>query len=562
MKKLCFASTILFLLFLYFVSCTNDVDIFNLSDEIKVDQPLVIPIGKSYATSVDILKRFKHSDMLVIDSTSNELYFEKYDTIVYRYRNLNLESKIYPLSVEYPLNTGLLPKIAPANSSGIVSGNSSFSSGINDNASDDRIDSLHCQSLTLSCNLSLLNISIPISKIKVKIIPNAHFKFGDSDNDTITLTPTAYDMNEDIVLDNAKLYFPNGSSSISLNTEIYYSTGGSDYILYPNAKIIATYTIKKIDYRVAFGYFNPENYSNPTETNTLDYFGFLPPGYLRFANPQLSITASNNIGTHLIFRFDYVRAYLSYDLDFLPIYASFDGQQSFSQPVRKPAPPGSISLTTMRTIDKNFGHTYLLFDSLQRPDVFEYQFTSLLDKDRINEDKTPNFLIPDSKINLYLHSKLSLYFNEGSFYESNDTSITTSQIDATFKNKLRIDTCQIVLKVKNAFPCQIATKVQMLDSLNRPVLNSLAREHTVLSASVDEDGTVVEGRETNQVIKILVEQEHLDELKSVRKFITNVKITGKDGTDSNKKIHLTQDNFVDVKVGLYVKFNTIVTIND
>lgn len=561
MKRFCLEIIISLFLILNFTSCNNDIDIFNLSDEVKLDQALVIPIGATNATTVDILKRLRNSQDWIVDSLSDEIYFEKFDTVIYKYKDIDLAQKIFPLPIEYPLNTDLIPKILTANSSGVVNQNSSLNTSVNNDIANERLDSIYVNSMTLSCNLSMQNVPFPASAIKVKIIiPRQYLKFANSTNDTITFSPISYNVDNDVVLTNVKLSFPNAISNIPIKTEIYYNTGGNSYILFPNSKIFATFSIKNLEYKVAYGYFNPGNYKNPTETNSLDYFSHLPEGYLRFANPQVFMKSYTNIGSHLLFRFDYVRAYLTTDPNYTPIYASFDGNRSFTQSLSKPNKPGDYKETQMKTFDKDFGHTNLLFDNVKRPNIFEYQFTSMLDDGKIKTDPTPDYLVPNSQINLFIYSKLALYFNEGSFYETIDTIEINDQIDATLNNDLKIDTCYIVLNVTNAFPCQAIAKLQMYDQNNKPILTDLVKDYTILSGSVDENGTVIKGKEKNQIIKILVKQPYLEELKTLKYIISNIKITGENGTQGKKKIHLTQNDNIDVKIGLYVKFNSVIKL--
>lgn len=559
MKRFCIEIFISLFFILNFTSCTNDIDIFNISNEVKLDQALVIPVGGTEINMLDIVNRLNQNQYLVVDSTSNEIFFEKFDTLTYRYRDLNLSSKINSSSVIYPLNTDIIPKTVSANISGRVIQTGVFGTGINNNILSERLDSIYLNSMAINCRISPHNVTIPASSIIVKvIIPSQYLKYRTpTTNDTIIFTPTSYYVDNEIVLNNITLAFPTGATYIPFKTEIYYQTGANSYILFPNAEIVADFSVRNSNYSVAYGYFDPGNYMNPTETNTIDYYSFLPEGYLRFANPMVDITTHTNIGTYLLFRFDYVRAYLSSDPAFVPIYASFDGNRSFTQNLEKPKIPGNFQTTKLRTFDKDFGKTNLLFDSVRRPNVFEYQFTSMLDNAKISADVTPNFLVPNSHINLFVKSKMLLYFNEKTFYEANDTSQMSEQIDATLDGTLKIDSCFIVLKVTNGFPGQAVAKVRIFDAQHKAMLENIAKEYKIESAKVDENGTVLKNGETNQVIKILINQENLEELKNIGYFITNIKLTAKDGASSGNKIHITQDNYLKANVGLYLKFNSV-----
>lgn len=543
-----------------FTSCYNDIDLFKLSDEVKFDQVLVIPIGGSSANTIDVLTRLKENQYLTRDTLSNELYFERYDTIVYKYRDLNLGQNISPLSEDFIFNSTSLPVVLPPNTQGSLTKNSQFVTDLNSNVLTDRLDSIYINSMTLGCNITSQDFPVSASNVKIKIIfPYEYVNISNSNSNSVEFSPLAYNQENEVIIHDVKLFFPNFARTIPVQVEISYNTGNVPVIMNTDSKCTVTFTMKDIDYEVAFGYFDPSAYSDPTETLNLNFFGYLPNGYLRFANPQLFMKASHNIGTHLRFTFDYVRAYLSTDPNFAPIYASFDGSRSFAQTLNKPQSPGNFSNTTMKTFDKDFGNTYLLFDSVRMPDVFEYQFTSSLDTDKIKNDPSPNFLVPNSHINLFLHSKIMLYFNEGSFYEHSDTTELENQLDAELSSDIEIDTCFIVLNVVNAFPCQAIVKLQMLDSMKHIINNNMIKEYTVQSANVDENGTVIKGGENKQIIKIAINQSYLDDLKRTKYFVINLKIAGE---NENEKIHLTQDNYIDAQAGLYIKFKSNVHLRN
>ena len=559
MKKYFFKSLVSLCLVLGFTSCYNDIDLFNISDEVKLGQALIIPIGSSEATAKDILSKLGTNQYLILDSTSNEIMFEKFDTINYAYKNFDILHNISPLSEDFVFQTSALPVTIPANATGTLSKNTQFSTTINTDVTKERLDSIVLNSVTFTCKLSELNFPIAASNVKVKVtFPTQNVKLFNSPGNSVTFSPTAYNIDNNITLNNVTLFFPSSTTDIPLQVEVTYTNGSTPVMFLLGARCITEFSFKTADYKIAYGYFEPSQYINQAEKKQLDYFGYMPNGNLRFANPQLFIKVKHNVGTHLKFVFDYVRAYLSTDPINTSVYASFDGSSSFSQTLDKPASVGAFATTQLRAFDKDFGQTHLLFENPQQHDVFEYQLSSGLDNAKINADHTPNYLIPNSEINIYMHSQIALYFNEGTFYEQNDTTELNGEIDAQLDGDIKIDTCYLVLNFTNGFPCQASVSLTLYDDYGARIPSTLEKTYAVKSAHVDADGTVQSGGENKQIIKIAVNQANIEELKQAKFLVTKLKVTGEDGELSDKKIHITQDNFIKAQVGLYIKLNSTV----
>lgn len=557
MKKYFIKSLALLMLMLAFTSCYNDIDVFNVSDEVKLGQAFIIPIGASEATAKDILSKLGTNEYLILDSTSSEIFFEKFDTVNYAYKSFNILNNIDPVSEDFVFQTSVLPVTIPPNATGSLSKNTQFSTTLNSDVTKERLDSVVLNSVTFSCKLSDLNFPIAASNVKVKVtFPTQNVKLAHSSTNSVTFSPVAYNVDNNIVLHDVTLYFPSATTDIPLQVEVSYTNGNTPVMFLLGARCIAEFSFKAADYKIAYGYFEPSQYINQTEKKQLDYFGFMPEGNLRFANPQLFIKVKHNVGTHLKFIFDYVRAYFSADPINTSVYASFDGSSSFSQTLDKPATVGDFATTQLRAFDKDFGQTHLLFENPKQHDVFEYQFSSGLDNSKINADPKPGYLIPNSEINIFMHSQIALYFNEGTFYEQNDTTQLNGEINAQLDGDIKIDTCYVVLNVTNGFPCQASVSLTLFDDFGAKIPSSLEKTYAVKAAKVDGDGTVINGGENKQIIKIALNQANMEELKEAKFLVTNLKITGEDGELSDKKIHITQTNFIKAQVGLYLKLNS------
>ena len=95
-RKLLSKSSILILstVLVLFNSCLSDVDLLNISNDIKIDQSLVIPVGEAKVTINDIFKRFGVPSG--IDTLSNDIYYQNISSIEYAFKPVNLADSIKP----------------------------------------------------------------------------------------------------------------------------------------------------------------------------------------------------------------------------------------------------------------------------------------------------------------------------------------------------------------------------------------------------------------------------------------------------------------------------------
>ncbi|MEI8273763.1 MAG: hypothetical protein WCG08_14200 [Paludibacter sp.] len=83
-------------LFFLFNSCISDVDLLHISNEIKIDQSLVLPIGEAKLTINDIFMRFGMPSG--IDTLSNEIYYQNTSSTEYTFKPVNLTDSIKPFT--------------------------------------------------------------------------------------------------------------------------------------------------------------------------------------------------------------------------------------------------------------------------------------------------------------------------------------------------------------------------------------------------------------------------------------------------------------------------------
>ena len=333
-----------------------------------------------------------------------------------------------------------------------------------------------------------------------------------------------------------KIEANSGSGNIELESESNF-----------NCKIL----LKELKYKVAYGLFSGIINSNAILYEKTEFDTNLPNGIYNFIDPQIEISTTSNIGAFLNFKLNYARAILTTDPSFNPIYAFFDGQKStLFQLNRKPAIPGDTVMFKLRTMDKNWGQTNLLFLSAQKPDILEYNFNTSIDSTLTKQSKTPNYVSPDAKVSVKIKTTVPIFLSQGSYYQYNDSIQNIFEaIAGTLDQYSEINTVALVLNITNGLPVQTQLSLSVIDSIGAIIPTDFKQTYSIASGKADAQGIVQKGNETNQTITISVNQNQLSALRKAKMIKYSVRIEG----NSNSNIHFTKDNTFNLKVGMFVK---------
>jgi hypothetical protein len=535
-----------------FTACMSDVELSNISKDILIDESLVVPIGVDTIKIKELLQKLSRDNQVTTDPAGQgtEIYFEKEDSSKYDFRSLEIPSS----SVSPSPSLTFPPGSYPANSTLTASTTTGFDLGLNTNLADERVDSVKIKTATVSLHINKGNLNLSSVKITIKFL-NKTARFSDG-KDEVSFTVTGENLNKinEYPISNFVIK-PLGTSSLLTKVTIE-PTMNSMHNLTSSQQVTMALTLKDINFDVAYGAFKPATDATSTQTIPLDVSSYLPDAFLKFANPQATITAKTNVGTYVVFRIDYIKAYLKSNPAASEAKAKFGGNDYFDFNMTKPAKPGDFATKT-EIFDNINGRTDLLFANAIRPDVLEYKFTTSLNQAEINSHPNePLFFPSDGKIRTNVKIKIPLYLNAGSNVNWNDTLyIDGGTIGDKVENSI-IDSSVLVFKVSNGLPIKASTlKFSLLDSNGAKINTTLDDQNYPINApTIDAAGKVVISSIVPQTIKINVSKAQFEDLKKAKSVIFNIAAEGKDNSTA---IHFTTtDSFV-VRLGVFVKGNTV-----
>jgi len=142
--------------------------------------------------------------------------------------------------------------------------------------------------------------------------------------------------------------------------------------------------------------------------------------------------------------------------------------------------------------------------------------------------------------------------DKGSYYNFKDSIANISiPISSALDDNLKsyTDTVSLVLNIKNGLPVQTDFSYKLLDANGNELLAGLKKNYIIQSGTVDADGIVQPGNESNQMLIIQVPNNNVSELKQAYSLVYTIGVAGK---DMNSKIHFTAKNTMKVAVGLFI----------
>jgi len=537
-----------------FTACMSDVELSKISKDVLIDESLVVPVGVDTIKIKELLQKLSKDNQVTTDPVGQgtEIYFEKEDSSNYDFRHLSIpNSTVNPNpSFTFP------PGSYPSNSTLTANITTSFSLGLNSNVADERVDSVKIKTATVSLNINKGSLGLSSVKVTVKFLNNTARFSDQKDEVSFTVTGTNLSLNRitEYPISNFVVK-PLGTSSLPVRITVEAITTGLQNVTSAQQVTMAL-MLKDINFDVAYGAFKPATNATSTQKIPLDVSSYLPDAFLKFANPQATITAKTNVGTYIVFRIDYIKAYLKSDPAASEAKASFNRNDYFDFNMTKPAKPGDLATKT-EVFDNINGRTDLLFANPIRPDVLEYKFTTSLNQPEINSHPTePLFFPSDGKIKTNVKIKIPLYLNAGSNVNWNDTlQIDGGTIGDKIDNSV-IDSLVLVFKVSNGLPIKASTlRFSFLDSNGAKINTDLANQNYAINApTIDAAGKVVVSSIVAQTIKINVSKAQFEDLKKAKSVIFNIAAEGK---DSSTAIHFTTNDSFVVRLGVFVKGNTV-----
>ena len=545
-----------------FVSCEADIDLNNVSNDISLHPDLIVPIGSANVSLGQLLSaNTSLGKYLTVDDS--EINYLRMDSSEFNFPVLNFLANSTELSRNITLGPSgtfippniVLPTIAVTDTVDL---------GLNSANNGDRVDSIHVKSATITVVISVSPdlATINPSNLKFSIVfPTGKIRMLNGTSSTINFKPTGYGIPYDVVLSDFMMSTSGKESGIPIEIRLDAKTGALPLVLSSTSFITDKISFKQLDYSVVYGTFNSGLKLSNSYKQGIDLDKDLPNGLLKFANPQVFISAISNVGMYLNFKIDFIKAYVSTNQNINPVFANFNGSQNVNVELkRKPVNPGDTVHLMLPTLNKDWGGTNMLFENESTPDVLQYNFSASVDSLLTANGKSPSYITSDAKIKVYLKTIIPLSFSKGSYYEFSDSipnifvGISNALNQFTYT---KITSTALILNITNGLPVRTSFTFDLTDSLGKVLPTTFVKNYVIQGGKVDGNGIVQPGKETKQSIQLVVTKEQLDILKKARVLTYKVRI---DGNDINSNIHFIPSNTFDLKAGLFIKGDVNTTL--
>ena len=525
-------------IFLTAFSSCKEIDLTGISNEITIDESLVVPIGQGSASIGDVLAQFVNKDnLVVIGDTVNYISNYTYD---YTFKPINILDYAVPRNIAI---NGFVPATIPANQPVPmpVPNNFIVDLGLDPASTTKRVDSTYVNSTSIGITVTTSNITLtngaPISPSDLKVTLGFPKMVNGLDRSPVGwVIPYAFGTQYPLNLANV-IIDTHGQTGVPVTVSL---TSGSRQIkVDASSAINIDIRFKGLDFKVSYGLFQPSTIQSSSIKIALDVLKTLPTG-LQFANPKALINLGSNVGTWLDFNIDYVKAYNKKKTTVKN--ASFNGSPSTSEIIkRKPASPGQFMNWDLRTLDKNYGTTNQLFETNDVLDTLEYKFSLKAN----STSQTPDFVVPNMAMKAKVKIQIPMYFEKGSTYNYTDTiEYDNSKIDYVEQGVL-------VLKITSGLPAGAKLTMKLLDA-NKKLINTTLSDNTyeIKSAVVGANGIATSDVVTNLNIDLTSAQ--VNDIKTAKYFIYNVVLSGQDPLS---ELQFTSKDILSVKLGVFVKVN-------
>ncbi|MDR3652668.1 MAG: hypothetical protein P4L34_06835 [Paludibacter sp.] len=543
-RKLVFKFLFPIWIFLIFFPSCKEIDLTNISNQVKIDESLVLPLGSGSASMADILSQYvSKSNIVTIGDTINYVDTFLYD---YKFKDVNLLASASSKQITIPLTAATIS----ANQTVPVSiGNQLIDLGLNPASTTQRVDSTFVTSSSVGVTVSVSNITVASNGLPI----------SPSDLKVTLVFPTIYNQsNHAPVSINITPYLFNSAYSLQLNNVIVNTVGQTGVpvqILLSagtrSIKTVSTSTVNvglvfnSINFTAAYGLFQPSSSTATIIKVPLDMLSSLPKG-LQFANPKAFINIQSNIGTWLDYNIDYVKAYNKSKS--VTVNATFNGNPTALEIIKtKPTAPQQFSSWDLTPLDKNYGTTNKLFETNVQLDTLEYKFSLVADAN----SPAPNFVVPGMEMKAKVKVQIPMYLEAGSTYNYIDTIQYSSNIDLSY-----VDQGILVARITNGLPVKTTLSLKLLDA-NKHLISSTLNDSTwvINAGNVNNVGIVTSSTLTS--LNINLSSTQMADIKNAKYFAFTVLLAGQ---DVSKQIQFTKNDIISVKLGIFAKANKTTTI--
>lgn len=539
------------------ISCVNDVDLLKISNDLKINQSLVIPLGEANLTIKDIIAKL--GIPANVDTLNSEIYYQNLSTAEYTFRLFNLADSIKPFKIE--ANPVAFPVNFPAGFDiPFPDISQELDLGINANTEKQRVD-------IAKMNSSILNISVNVTP-DIAVIPASDISFEFvfftdklkiDNNQNLVFTPTGYGQTGQISISSYTI-FANGQQKIPYTIKVKVKKQNSPVSLSPSSKITINMNFADIVCQEAWGRFRLTH--SDIQTMQFNLNDIVPNGNFMFNSPTIDVSASSNIGSDLLIKFDYLKAFNSKS----PSVSQFmwfnnHTTNSTTLAMNGPTVVGKTDSISFNQFNNSNGEINNLFNASPYPNTLEYKYTVT---DNPASTRLQNFVTGESKVRFNLKTRFKMSFKDGSNYLLKDTIQGVNQYLTVIPDNL--DSALLILDFLNGMPVKTTCRLTYFksDALNDTIVcnpktnnQSIFRVLELNAPETNPDGSVKSGGIKNQTMLIGLNKNEIAELKKTKFIILSVGIAGNqtviNGTQTTNPIHITTANSFNVKIGIFLK---------
>jgi len=553
---LCFLCLITYIL----SSCNSGIDLSNMDDtSIKFDESLVFPVAEANLSVKDILNNISVPSAIGTDSSEIFFKWDFNDQVVLD--TLNMVDSIKPLiKIIYPADSIPVGTILPPNVSIPITVPYMINLGLNSDVTKQRIDSAFINSSLISVDFTVSNdITIPADDFKIEFIFDE--KYVKLENPSSPYVPTHYGQPLGVINLGKYVMYINGKNQIPYRIKVTV-TPNIPLPITAATQLNLTLKFKKVDLKVAYGYFNYDETIKKTIVLPFKVEDYLPDAYLKFADPQLNISTKLNVGTDFNVKFDSVSVFNNATpSDKVWAWFANHTTNETTEHIAGPTVFGNWSTATFTQFNAKHGEMDHMFDNKPYPNMLGYNIHIKSDPSRI-----VNYASPDGKVTVDMGLKIPLKLKGGSNYAFNDT-INNLDFGTVLDN---VDSALLILKIKNGLPVKAHYRMTFWTSAtdtipavggsitkitNDSTFGNMTSEFTLHSAQVDSAGNVTQM--VPQTLKIKLNKEQIIALKPTQSIVFHVYLDSEktlvNGVPTLNPIHLTPTNTFGVKLGVFAK---------
>jgi len=564
--------SVLSLILLIFASCVSDIDLANVSKNAKIDQSLGLPIGEANLTIKDLFDKFGLPSE--IDTTQNEIAYQKSFSGEYKLQSFNLNDSLPPYEKIISISDYIAPSIYNFPIPLSIDVNNQFLDiGYNLNPNLQHVDSFKLNPVILSAKIdvspdfTLINHINP-SDVTVQFIFDP--KYVNTFGGNTSFTPFAFGLSQAVSMDSAVVKAYSSLTEIPYTIRISIKPQPFPIQIQSYSYVKLTINSTNIGVTQAWGLFKMDYSGSEKVTFPFDYDKYLPNAFLRFDNPTVDIKVNTNVGADLALKIDSVKLYNSLTPSNKQL-VKFNNHTSTSRTeyVNGPTVLGQTSTSNFNILNSANSETDKLFDVKPYPNSMDFNYTV---SNIIDGTRKQNFITSDGKVDYTIKTKINFSFKGGANYAGIDTITNVGQNIGTSLDG--VDSAILVLKIKNKIPAKAYYRMtfwkSQTDTIAAGTIKTIKNDSTsgnlfsryeISAPQVNADGTVNANVENTQTIKIVLNKAAIDNLKQTKFIIFKLDLGSEVINGVPNLIHFTTKNSFGVKLGVFLKANTTVNLS-